>query len=266
MRRRFLIAWILTALVAPAAAWAAPLAFTVTVSEAVSVDASGGTPRIALDVGGITRYAGYTAGTGTTALTFSYAPQAGDLDLDGVTLGTVIDLNGGTIRDVVGNNLSPLSFTAPDTSGVKIDYPSLAMDFIGGAYSLNGTAYGTLSSFLSAAGGTFSRASAATYFDASGTMQTASANTARYDHHPVTHAAKGILIEESRANYIRNSTMQGAVVGTPGTMPTNWSRAGGTGAGRSPPMSWDPEPPRDLRIPTTEYSARQPLPASRTII
>jgi hypothetical protein len=214
-----------------AVAWAAPLAFTVTVSEAVSVDASGGTPRIALDVGGITRYAGYTGGTGTSALTFAYAPQAGDLDLDGVTLGTAIDLNGGTIRDAVGNNLSPLSFTAPDTSGVKIDYPSLAMDFIGGAYSLNGTAYGTLSSFLSAAGGTFSRSSAATYFDSSGTMQTASANTPRFDHDPATHAAKGILIEQSRTNYIRNSTMQGAVVGTPGTMPTNWTRAGGTGTG-----------------------------------
>jgi hypothetical protein len=34
---------------------------------------------------------------------------------------------------------------------------------------------------------------------------------------------QGILIEESRTNAIRNNTMQGAVVGTPGTLPTYWT-------------------------------------------
>ena len=40
---------------------------------------------------------------------------------------------------------------------------------------------------------------------------------------------RGILIEESRTNQIRNNSMQGAVAGTPGTLPTNWgvSVAGG---------------------------------------
>ena len=33
---------------------------------------------------------------------------------------------------------------------------------------------------------------------------------------------KGILIEEARTNSIRNNSMQGAVAGTPGTVPTNW--------------------------------------------
>jgi hypothetical protein len=32
----------------------------------------------------------------------------------------------------------------------------------------------------------------------------------------------GTKIEEARTNSIRNNTMQGAVVGTPGTLPTNW--------------------------------------------
>jgi hypothetical protein len=32
-----------------------------------------------------------------------------------------------------------------------------------------------------------------------------------------------ILVEPQRTNSIRNSTMQGAVVGTPGTLPTNWA-------------------------------------------
>ena len=50
------------------------------------------------------------------------------------------------------------------------------------------------------AGVTFTRASTATYFDATGTMQTAAANTPRWDYDPVTHALNGLLIEEQRTN------------------------------------------------------------------
>lgn len=51
----------------------------------------------------------------------------------------------------------------------------------------------------------FTRASSATYFDAAGVMQTATTNTARFDYDPVTHAAKGLLIEEARTNLIIQS-------------------------------------------------------------
>jgi hypothetical protein len=37
---------------------------------------------------------------------------------------------------------------------------------------------------------------------------------------------KGTLIEPARTNRIRNNTMQGAVVGSPGTLPTNWTNVG----------------------------------------
>lgn len=179
--------------------------FTIAMSEAVNV---AGTPRIAVDVGGVTRYADYSAGTGTNALTFTYAMQAGDVDLDGVALSSPIDLNGGTITDTSGNPAT-LTFTPPDTSNIKINYPSLGMDFVAdadGRYTLNGTVYDDLPAFLSATGGTFTRNSIGTYYDSTGTLQTATANTPRFDHDPVTHQPKGILIEEQRTNLLTRSS------------------------------------------------------------
>jgi hypothetical protein len=52
---------------------------------------------------------------------------------------------------------------------------------------------------------TFTRGSTATYFDATGTMQTATTNTPRFDYDPVTHALRGLLIEEARTNLALNS-------------------------------------------------------------
>lgn len=80
---------------------------------------------------------------------------------------------------------------------------------------------------------TFTRASGGTRINSSGVLVTETTNTPRFDYDPVTIAAKGLLIEEQRTNVIRNNTMVGAVAGTPGTLPTNWSIAGGSTAGLS---------------------------------
>lgn len=63
------------------------------------------------------------------------------------------------------------------------------------------------------------RGSNGTYFDVSGNMQTAATDVSRFDFQPITHAARGLLLEGARTNVIRNSTMVG---GSAGVAPTNW--------------------------------------------
>jgi hypothetical protein len=64
--------------------------------------------------------------------------------------------------------------------------PSLALNFM---------TPGTLDQRI-----TFTRASTATYFDVTGTLQTAAVNAPRWDYDPVTHVLRGLLIEEARTN------------------------------------------------------------------
>ena len=67
----------------------------------------------------------------------------------------------------------------------------------------------------------YTRASTATYFDNGGVMRVAANDQPRWNYDQ--GVLRGVLIETSRANSIRNSMMTGAVAGTPGTDPTGWS-------------------------------------------
>lgn len=60
---------------------------------------------------------------------------------------------------------------------------------------------------------TFTRASSATFFDVTGTLQTATTNTPRFDFDPNSHVLNGLLIESARTNSLLNS-------GTPATQTT----------------------------------------------
>ena len=114
---RTFISFLCVILFATPAFAAVNIPITVNVSETVTVT---GTPRITVDVGGTTRYATYTSGTGTNTLTFTLSPLSGDVDMDGITVMSPIQLNGGTITDLSGN-AATLTFTPPDTSNVKIN-------------------------------------------------------------------------------------------------------------------------------------------------
>ena len=94
--------------------------FTATFPQAVTVDSTGGTPSIAINVGGSTEQAIYTSGSGSTDLVFQYVTQVNDEDANGITIpGLAIDLNGGSISDATGDVL--LTFDDPGTSGVLVD-------------------------------------------------------------------------------------------------------------------------------------------------
>jgi hypothetical protein len=96
------------------------LDFTVNFSESVTVNTTGGTPRIALTVGTTTVYATYLSGTGTSALVFRYTVQANDLDTNGIAVGTLA-LNGGTLADATGNNAVLTLNSVGSTSSVLVD-------------------------------------------------------------------------------------------------------------------------------------------------
>ncbi|HEV7284222.1 MAG TPA: DUF4347 domain-containing protein, partial [Kaistia sp.] len=106
-------------------AYAVGETITVTVTFDQTVTVAGGTPTLALDVGGQTRNAtlGGTT-TNTTTLTFSYTVQPGDLsDADGVTA-TVngITLNGATIRDASGTaDNATLTYTQVTNASATVD-------------------------------------------------------------------------------------------------------------------------------------------------
>lgn len=84
--------------------------FSVDFNEDVMIT---GSPRLALTIGNVTRYADYyAAGSTYSVLKFRYTIDAGNalLDLDGLELAPEVNLNGGSIADFAGNEAS-LSIT-----------------------------------------------------------------------------------------------------------------------------------------------------------
>ncbi|MNO65850.1 Endo-1,4-beta-xylanase A precursor [compost metagenome] len=93
------------------------LSFTVHMSESVDVT---GTPSIGIFIGGSAVRASYVSGSGSGELLFSYTVQAGQTDADGITIGA-LSLDGGSIKDSVGNDADRTLNSVDSTSGVLID-------------------------------------------------------------------------------------------------------------------------------------------------
>ena len=93
------------------------LNFTVNYSENVNVIGAGGIPSLNLTIGSSSVQAAYVSGSGTNALTFSYTVQAGEEDLDGITIAASMI---GTIKDDAGNTATNTLSSVGNTSGVFV--------------------------------------------------------------------------------------------------------------------------------------------------
>ncbi|MBC7690966.1 MAG: choice-of-anchor D domain-containing protein, partial [Methylotenera sp.] len=96
------------------------LDFTINFSKVVTLT---GTSRLALDVGGITRYASYISGSGSSAALYRYMVTSPDQDMDGVQVASPLDVNGGTLQDALGNTAAVV-FTPPSMTSVFVDTTS----------------------------------------------------------------------------------------------------------------------------------------------
>ena len=111
------------------------IAVTVTFSETVVVT---GTPRLRLNVGGVSRTAAYRSGTGAAAV-FVYVVADGESDTDGVSIeANSLTLNGGRIRDGANNNALLTHDGLAANAGHKVDGVKPALAANGGAV-VNGT-------------------------------------------------------------------------------------------------------------------------------
>ena len=116
------------------------LDFTANYNEAVIVT---GTPQLTLTIGSETRTADYVSGSESTALVFRYTVQTGDNDNDGIVVDG-LELNGGTIKDSVGNNATLTLNGVVSTAGVKVDTTAPTETLVGVAPTSYGLSDGKI--------------------------------------------------------------------------------------------------------------------------
>jgi hypothetical protein len=103
-----------------------------------------GAPSIDVVIGATTRKLVYSASnSSSTSLAFKYLLVTGDVDNDGVQLGSVIDLNSGSITDLAINSAALALVNVPSTLGVKVNLPPVGFNDTGTAFEMGGTANGT---------------------------------------------------------------------------------------------------------------------------
>ena len=101
------------------------ISIQVNFSESVTVI---GTPQLTLETGAIDQVINYASGSGSSALTFNYTVQSGDIsaDLDYVSTSSLA-LNAGTIKDAAGNNAT-LTLAVPGAANSLGGNKALVID------------------------------------------------------------------------------------------------------------------------------------------
>ncbi len=107
------------------------------------------TPRLTLNVGGVTRYANYVSGSESRdfVFVFQYIVQAGDLDHDGIELNEQVDLNGSVVQDYSAQDLN-VAFTSPSLTEKRVDTANLSFTFQEGSLTTSASVNLDISSAL----------------------------------------------------------------------------------------------------------------------
>jgi hypothetical protein len=97
---------------------------TVTMSEATTVNTTGGRPTLALLIGATTVQAAYASGSGSTALVFNYTIPANQnlMDTDGISIAAnSLALAGGTLKNAAGDAASLTHRDVAANTGYLVD-------------------------------------------------------------------------------------------------------------------------------------------------
>jgi len=97
-----------------------PIDFIATFNERVVVSGTPGLPVVLGSAARIAAFAGFVKGSGDRAVIFRTAAIGGDVDVDGMALGSTLVLGEGTVRDVAGNATSEL-LLAVDSRKALVD-------------------------------------------------------------------------------------------------------------------------------------------------
>jgi len=157
---------------------------------------------------------GLTDGT-TGGYAALFDPDDGTVVSSSVAIGSITGwTSGSTSSTLIGNGWWRFSFSVTSNTATRLDAV---------VYLVNGTTFnylGDSTSNMLLWGAQLEQSSTVgEYIPTTSTINSAP----RFDHNPATGESLGLLVEEQRTNSIRNNTMVGAVAGTPGTLPTNWS-------------------------------------------
>ena len=93
----------------------------VTLSENVYFVDGGDNPGVTLDIDGSPAAAIYVSGSGSNVWLFEYTFAGGDAaSAEDFAIESPLVLNQGTIKDIAGQSVSPLTFTPPDTATITV--------------------------------------------------------------------------------------------------------------------------------------------------
>ena len=146
------------------------------------------------------------------------------LSVTGTGISTVMPQAGGTYS----NGLTA-AVGLPMISDPGFPNPVSGLTLRGAGFTLGARGQGatTIFSFLAdgalPSGATLTRASTGWYFNSSLALAAALTDVARWNYSPTLGTLQGLLNEPAATNSLRNASAIGAVAGTPGTQPTNWS-------------------------------------------